>query len=190
MNEANDVTGCPLTDRGRFMTTRYGRFYPFDPRAEEVDIRDIAASLAKQCRFNGHSVVFYSVAQHSVMVSELLPAHQALWGLLHDAAEAYIGDMIRPIKTHADFATFRSLEHSVMGAIIKRFNLWPTWEPSAIKYADNVMVNTEKRDVTMDTSDWGPMPGPLPERIEAWGPVLAELRFLDRFNEITKGMAS
>ena len=187
----DDLVGCPVVPgRGRFMQTRRGVFYPFDPRPDEVDIRDIAASLAKQCRFNGHTTVFYSVAQHSVMVSEILPDHQALWGLLHDAAEAYVGDMIRPLKVSRQLEGFRDLEDDVMYAIVQKFRLFPEYQPSAVKFADNVVCNTERRDLFIDPPDWGPMPGPLPERIEAWGPALAELRFLDRFKEITEGMVS
>jgi len=80
-----------------------GRFYPLDPRPEDVCIADIAHSLSQICRFNGQTLQFYSVAQHSVLVSKLLgqggpsPIHEFM-GLKHDAAEAYLCDLVRPIK--------------------------------------------------------------------------------------------
>ena len=86
------------------------QFYPFDPRPDEVKIKDIAHALSMICHFNGHTREFFSVAQHSLMVSYLLPAEHKLWGLMHDSAEAYIGDMIRPIKTHSDMFSFALIE--------------------------------------------------------------------------------
>jgi len=74
------------------------KFWPLDPKSEEVDIKDIALSLAFQCRFNGHSNYFYSIAQHSVIVSKIVSKDQASAALLHDAAETYIGDMVSPLK--------------------------------------------------------------------------------------------
>jgi len=70
-----------------------------------IDIDDIATSLAKQCRFNGHVPGFYSVAEHSVLVSKLVPASLALHGLMHDVAEAYFGDIVGPVKAHCPWVT-------------------------------------------------------------------------------------
>lgn len=88
-----------LERKGDWMQTYTGRkFWPLNPRAEEVYIEDIAHSLALSCRFNGHCKVFYSIAQHSVLVSQIVKPTQQLIALLHDSAEAYLGDIIRPIK--------------------------------------------------------------------------------------------
>ena len=169
--------------------TRSGHYFNLlEPETSTFTIEDIAHALSHICRYTGHVHTFYSVAQHSVAVSQLVPPEHALAGLLHDAAEAYVGDMIRPIKVK--MKSFQALESDIMGAIVRRFNLFPWYQPSAVKFADNVVCNTERRDLFVDPPDWGPMPGPLPERIEAWGPALAELRFLDRFKEITEGMVS
>ncbi len=77
------------------------RFWPLGARAGDVDVRDIAHALALKCRFNGHCRVFYSVAEHSVRVSRVMEVggrKMAMWGLMHDAAEAYLADLGGPIK--------------------------------------------------------------------------------------------
>ena len=81
-----------MTDEriGSWLQTYTGKkFYPFDPREEEVDILDIAHALSQLCRFGGHTKEFYSVAEHCVLVSMCCPSEVKLLGLLHDAAEAY-----------------------------------------------------------------------------------------------------
>ena len=79
---------------GDWMQTYTGeRFWPLDPRIEDIHIRDISMALGKLCRYGGHTIFFYSVAEHSVLVSEYVPEEYALWGLLHDASEAYLSDI-------------------------------------------------------------------------------------------------
>ena len=95
-------TVLPNADQGRvgdwIQTFSGGCFWPLDPRSSEVDIHDIAQSLAMTPRYRGHTVRFYSVAEHSVLVSRAVPPEYALWGLLHDAAEAYTADIPSPLK--------------------------------------------------------------------------------------------
>src|SRR6266496_3875421 len=81
-------------------------FNVFNPKPEDVDIRDIAHALSNQCRFTGHTKEFYSVAQHSVLVSTFCAPEDAAWGLLHDASEAYLSDIASPVKKHPDFGPF------------------------------------------------------------------------------------
>lgn len=102
-----------------------GKFYPLDPRPSEVHLVDIANALARICRFGGHCVLpHYSVAQHSVIVASLVPTGFRRVALLHDAAEAYVGDVIRPIKRSADFApAFAAVERQVARAIGARFDI-------------------------------------------------------------------
>src|SRR4051812_6540197 len=85
--------------KGDWMQTISGKaFFPLDPRPADVDIQDIAHALAFQCRFGGHVKEFYSVAEHSVRVSLICAHEDAKWGLLHDATEAYLSDIVRPVK--------------------------------------------------------------------------------------------
>jgi len=82
-----------------FLPTCTGRrVHIADPLPDEIDIEDIAHGLSHTCRFAGHVPLYYSVAQHSLLVSELLDERTAMWGLLHDASEAYLHDLTRPLK--------------------------------------------------------------------------------------------
>lgn len=103
--------------------TYTGRRFDFkNPDPADVDIQDIAHSLAMQCRFNGHVREFYSVAQHSVMVAQLVPAELKLAALLHDAAEAYLGDLITPVKALMHEG-YHALERRVEDAVFDRFGI-------------------------------------------------------------------
>lgn len=154
---------------GDWMLTYTGRqFWVEDPRPEDVDITDIAHALSMQCRFNGHCRTFYSVAQHSCIVASILPDELKLWGLLHDAAEAYVGDMVRPLKR--GMPAFGEAEAKVMAAICERFGL-DQEEPAEVKAADNVVLMTEKRDLLAASSEkWFETAEPMPERIIPWSP--------------------
>lgn len=107
------------------MLTGSGRIFDlYNPTMDMVDIEDIANALGKQCRWNGNIPEFFSVAQHSVMVSWLAPNHLAYAALMHDAAEAYIGDIISPIKIMlADF--FKKIEHRIELVIFNKFGIAP-----------------------------------------------------------------
>lgn len=171
--------------KGNWFQTYTGiAFWPLDPRPEEVCIEDIAHPLSMQCRYNGHCREFYSVAQHSVLVSSILDK-DAAWGLMHDAAEAYIGDMVRPIKLH--MPTFRDVEALVMRAICQRFGL-PIVEPRSVKQADDILLMTERRDLLASpTRPWTPRADPLADKILPWSQNEAYARFCDRFAELFPG---
>lgn len=158
------VGGNTTNRKGDWFQTYTGKkFYPFDPRPDEVDIIDIAHSLSLQCRFNGHVKEFYSVAQHSIHVcrvfSELAKkegfgaSKQAhLCALLHDATEAYVGDLIRPIKI--DMPQYKEMEEKVWRSILEHFGLLEVWEhfplEPLVKRADNILLATERRDLLPD----------------------------------------
>ena len=118
--------------RGDWFQTATGKqFWPLDPHPDEVCIEDIAHHLANQCRFAGACRAFYSVAQHSVLVSCAVPSEDQKWGLLHDAAEAYLQDLIRPIKAASALGEeYRKIEDLVLRAVCEQFGL-PVEEPLA-----------------------------------------------------------
>lgn len=124
-----------------YVETRSGRKVHFlDPQPDELDIEDIAWALAQQCRFNGHCSQFYSVAEHSVAVSRILPKHLRLAGLMHDASEAYLSDIPSPVKQF--LPDYFKIEQTVMDAIIRKFNLVGMNNPP-IKHADLQQLRTE-----------------------------------------------
>src|SRR6478735_5347699 len=119
-------------EAGPFLQTVSGRrVNPFDPDPSQLDIGDIARALGNLCRFGGHSRVFYSVAQHSVIVSELVEqrggdVEDVFAALMHDAAEAYLGDMPHPIKHRSPLgAAFREAEAGLEATIRERFKIKP-----------------------------------------------------------------
>lgn len=110
---------------------------------DNFDPRDVARSLSMQCRFNGHVKQFYSVAEHSLLVADL--CHGAgieaeAWGLLHDAAEAYVGDITRPIRKMCD--GLDRVEQAILQTIGRALGLpWPI--PDVVWKADDQMLATE-----------------------------------------------
>lgn len=161
-------------------------WFLLDPQATDVSIFDIAHALSNICRFTGHTERFYSVAEHSVWVSHLVPREHALCGLLHDATEAYVGDVSSPLK--ALIPAYKEIEHRTWLAIAARFGL-PIDLPAAIKKADLSMFETERQQL-MSTSR---MPwvrrsdlGPFTRRIQAVAPAAAETMFHARYAELTQ----
>lgn len=169
------------------------RFFPLIPQAEDIDIRDIAHALSNQCRFTGHTRDFYSVAQHSVLVSLNCDPQDALWGLLHDAPEAYLVDLATPLKLSMELGpTYRWFEGGLMLSICDRFNI-PRGEPKSVKLADKRSLVTEQRDLMgVGELEWwaeateGHYPyEPFEEEIIPLPPKTSELLFLRRFDELT-----
>ena len=162
------MDGFGIVDgRGPNMQLASGKpFFPLDPRPDEIDIEDIAIALSRICRFGGHTKSFYSVAEHSILVSLLVPDEHRLTALLHDATEAYIGDMIRPLKSQ--IPQFSEIENNIWSAIAERFSL-PVEMPSCVKDADVLALAIEKRDVMAEPIgvDWGNLP-PAPNISASW----------------------
>ena len=178
-----------------WLTTHLGyRVNPLDLHPSLVRLEDIAHALAHLCRFAGHSAHFYSVAEHSLLVAQLVPPPLALHGLLHDADEAYTGDLIAPIKRAlAEHTTWWSdLEARIDAAIAEYFDLRPldAEERAALKHADRVALVTEYRDLFPD--DRGAFESWVgPRRSTTLGvaglpPRLARDRFVARFHELTE----
>jgi hypothetical protein len=137
-----------------------------------------------QCRFSGHVKKFYSVAQHSVLVSYICNQEDALWGLMHDASEAYLVDVPSPLKRDPTFKAYLQIEKNMQAAICKRFNL-SEQEPASVKVADKILLSTEARDLMSPLhKDWVQPTTPLPFKIDPLGPQDAKNLFMQRFFEL------
>jgi len=153
-------------------------------------IEDIAHALSNQCRFSGHTREFYSVAQHSVLVSRLLAGTGLeTWGLFHDASEAYLTDVARPLKRDPYFGkAYRGAEARAMRAVLEAFDLpWP--EPHEVKAADNVLLATERRDLMSSAPGrWAVLDGiiPLEDEISPWSPKRSRREFLTRYETFSR----
>lgn len=175
--------------RGDWMETFTGlKFWPIDPREDEVCIEDIAHALSLICRFGGQCKEFYSVAQHSCHVADIVSAtesndlrHLTFTALMHDAAEAYVGDIIRPIKrSNPEIA---KAESAVEIVIACKFGLLIHPMPKIIKWADNVMLKNEHAQLMNGRNEWPSCDqedGPFVS-ITPWGPNKARLEFMQRF---------
>jgi uncharacterized protein len=176
---------------GPYLQTVSGRWVnPFDPDPEQLDAGDIARALANQCRFGGHCRVFYSVAQHSVIVSRLVEqrggdAEDAFAALMHDAAEAYLGDMPHPLKHRSPLgAAFKAAEDDLERALRDRFRIKP--DVPEIKRADRALLASERRAFSAETWHWPELEGvePLDIALEAWPPDEAARAFAERYAEL------
>lgn len=156
-----------------------GQFWPLDPRADEINIEDIAHSLAMQCRYAGHCLRFYSVAEHSVLMARHLAAAgspDALWALLHDASEAYLVDVPRPVKP---FLTgYKEAEARVMASVCDRFGL-PILMPTEVHEADNrILVDEMSQNMTPPPVPWNIPEVGLGVTLQLWTPEQAKAEFL------------
>ena len=138
--------------KGNWFQTFTGRSYwPADPRPEDIDIEDIAHALSMLCRFGGHCRRFYSVAEHSIHVSHLVPPEYALHALLHDATEAYLVDVPRPIKRM--LGGYAEMEELNWRAIAARFGIDPVM-PRSVHDADQNMLLAERDQLLVRTDRW------------------------------------
>lgn len=169
----------PSRLNGTFLTLS-GRIFDINnPTAEMIDIIDIASGLANKGHFSGLTPYMFPIAQHSILVCDEYaiqnpdaPAEMKLLALMHDASEAYIGDMIKPIKMY--FPTFVALENTIMQAIAKRYNL-PINRMAEIKPYDLLIQNVEYEGFYHNG------------RIVYMDPEHARKIFIDRFNEYYHG---
>jgi hypothetical protein len=177
------------------MLTSTGRmFFPLDPRADDVRIEDIAAGLSRQCRYGGQlrdDVDFYSTAEHCVALARHFLSQGekelAKWALLHDAAEAYLNELIRPIKPAVP--QYRDLESRLMWEICGRFGL-PFEAPQEVKEADRRILLDERLQVMPESPlPWTTDGEPLGAIILCYSPRMARAAFLHYFGELFGDMA-
>jgi 5'-nucleotidase len=155
-------------EAGPYIQTVSGRkFNPLEPDPSEVDIGDIARALSHQCRFGGNCRVYYSVAQHSCLASDLAAergadAEAVLWALLHDASEAYLVDLPHPLKHRSALgALYAEAEARLQAAICQHFALPPD-PPPLLKEVDRALLATERRAVSQVAWDWPELQGVQP----------------------------
>lgn len=172
------------------VTATGGRWYLTEPHPDDVRIEDIAHALSHVCRFGGHCREFYSVAEHSVHVLHLLqrtyPEDYLLHmhGLIHDASEAFIGDVVRPLKI--TMPDYQQLEAKTMEVILGALGIPPLSHEQEVKlkHADNVMLMTERRDlITHGGDEWTTTEEPDKEIdvFNPWSPLAARIEFLDEY---------
>ena len=164
-------------------------FYAGDMTKNAISIIDIAEALSKQCRYGGHCIEFYSVAEHSVLCyryAQAIGLDRRLQraALLHDASEAYLMDIPRPIKPHLE--GYAAIEHRIMMHIAETFDFpWPM--PPEVKRIDNAICNDERAQnmhfVDHPDMHW-PEEAPLGVRLKLWSPKVACHNFLDAFSEV------
>jgi uncharacterized protein len=179
--------------REPFIQTVSGRrINPFAPDPTAIDIGDIAHALANHCRFGGHSRRFYSVAQHSCVVADVTAGRgvdrgAVLWALLHDAAEAYLGDLPHPVKHNSELGRiYRHAEKGLQQAILKRFRL-PLTAPPVVAVVDRAVLAAERRVLMVAAWDWPELEGVevAEVTIEPWQPEQAAREFLERYERLS-----
>lgn len=174
---------------GGWIQTYTGRqFWPLDPNVEDVDIVDIAHSLSMTCRYGGHVHQFYSVAEHCVLMSKAVAPEYATQAFMHDAGEAYLVDVPRPIK--GNIPGFRDMENLILAVIFHKYDVLP-WSMEellapAVKDADTRILLTERKVLLPNTRyPWEiEHLTPLPVTVTGWPPVIAKRRYLERATEL------
>lgn len=175
------MSGQGFTANGVIQTHSGGHIDVVHPTPEQINVNDILTALSRQPRFAGHSIRFLSVAEHCVHVAAKAPDHLKLTALMHDASEAYLVDIPRPIKPL--LTNYYEIEDGLMSAIAKKFGfLWPM--PDEIKALDNAHLATERDQniLTPDPVIWGNrLPPPLDIELQYWSPEKAADKFAVAF---------
>lgn len=163
-----------------WITTFTGKqFHHFDASRDDIDIDDIAHSLSLLCRYNGHCRVMYSVAEHCVRLCDIVPYEMKSRALMHDAAEAYIGDV--PSLLKAQFPLFSEMEDRILEIILDKYNIKGPCDLAALKRYENMLLAAEVRDLMPNSLGWF-----LPEEehraiIVPWVSNVAAIQFAQKF---------
>ena len=192
--------------QGGYFTTFSGvKINPLDPEAWKLmNVKDIAHASSNICRFGGHCNKFYPLAQHCVLVSYMCDPEDALAGLLHDGSEAYISDIVRPVKETEMFEFYRKIESKLEWDVVKRFGLKEPM-PKSVKEADMEVVVWEAKNLFNPTPKWVSdyMEVHPPCRLinllnaskeledsflfpfNCWQPAIAKAKYMKRFLELS-----
>ncbi len=188
MVNVKDVSG----EKSGIVTFTGRVVHPFNPKPETICIEDIAHGLSLTCRFSGQCRNFYSVAQHSLVVGNIVPRHLALVGLLHDAAEAYLTDIPRPFKQL--IPGYQEVESNLLKTIFEALKIPFNGIPKEVKKADNIALALEQYELLPSTEYW-PTILPVSEYLElvkklGEQPYLTmeevEMVFLDTYDELVE----
>jgi hypothetical protein len=160
-----------------WIQTYTGRqFYPLTARPIDIDARDIAHALSMLCRYGGHCNKFYSVAEHSVLMARALDPKHRKWAVLHDAPEAYLVDVPKPLKVH--LGDYEMIERHLMQVICERFNL-PAEAPPAVKRADmRIMMDERAQNMGRSPQPWAVETVPLGVDLQFWPPEKAKQEYM------------
>lgn len=189
------TSGVVMRGTSPTMQTFTGRLVPLlDPTPADISLHDIADQLAKLCRFTGAVSKFYSVAQHSVFVTDHVSTEAKPYALLHDAHEAYAGDASSPLKIAMRAFGKPSAYDCIVQGLDRAIHLaaglaWPP--PPAIedevRHADLIALSTERRDLmARGTDDWPDLPPPATKAIAPWAWPAAMHAFHKRFEQVAK----
>ena len=179
------MTDTKVVDtRGSLYIQTFGgrKFFLLDPTPDAIDILDIAHALSMICRYTGHVLKFFSVADHSIRASEMVPKVLRLQALMHDASEAYVSDISRPLK--GLIGDYAAIEKKIMGAIADKYVFDWHMAPET-KEADNRLLMTERRDLMLWTPEiWSLTAEPYPDTIYPRTQEEAEYDFLKVFHRL------
>lgn len=173
---------------GDWMQTFSGRaVYPLDLREEDIALIDIAHSLSMQCRYNGHSTQFYSIAEHSVHIAKALMAdfndpELAMAGLMHDASESYLTDIARPVKPF--LSNYKEFEEQAEATIVKKYKLIKMTDPRVKEYDNRILVDEKSVLMVRPPKEWSIPAMGIGIVIHAWSPLEAKNEFLACFVEL------
>ena len=168
-----------------FMQLRSGEmFSPLEAKPEDIEITDIAHALGMVCRYAGHCIIRYSVAEHSVLLSHTVDPENALWALLHDATEAYLGDIVRPLKNV--LSSYMEAEERLAGVIASKFGLEGIMPAQVVEHDTRIVVDERAQIMAPSRLPWPMLEGyaPLGVTIQGWDPARASRMFLARFNQL------
>lgn len=174
-----DTQGSIITYTGRL-------FWPLNPRIDDINALDICHALSQQCRFTGHTSEFYSVAEHSCRVHDELSKEYKLAGLLHDASEAYLMDLARPVKEQDEMHLFREAEDHLMELVAEKFGFEFPYSKEVYK-VDKILLNTEYRDLMsknkLREADFNGHK-PLEKMIKPWSSPEAKFGMVERLEKL------